>query len=107
MTAMSRLTRPLAPFALVLVLGAPAHAQQPDPIGVALLTGSCSGCHGTAGEGSGGVPAIAGTKSRAEFVAIMQAFRDNLGNPTIMNRIARGYSDAEIALMAQRFARAN
>ncbi len=106
---MPRLTRPFAPFALVLALlhGASAVAQQPDPLGVTLLTGSCSGCHGAAGEGSGGVPAIAGTKSRDEFVATMKAFRDNEGNPTIMNRIARGYTDAEIALMAQRFARAN
>jgi sulfide dehydrogenase cytochrome subunit len=104
---MSGLTRPLAPFALAsaFMLGQPAYAQQPDPIGLALLTGSCVGCHGVAGEGSGGVPAIAGTKSRAEFVAVMQAFRQDGGNPTIMNRIARGYSDAEIALMAERFAR--
>lgn len=106
---MSRLTRLLAPFVLALALihSGPAKSQQPDPIGIALLTGSCSGCHGAAGEGSGGVPAIAGTKSRDEFVATMKAFRENQGNPTIMNRIARGYTDAEIAAMAQRFARAN
>jgi sulfide dehydrogenase cytochrome subunit len=104
---MSGLTRPLAPlvFASAFMLGQPAYAQQPDPIGLALLTGSCTGCHGVAGEGSGGVPAIASTRSRAEFVAVMQAFRQDQGNPTIMNRIARGYSAAEIALMAERFAR--
>jgi sulfide dehydrogenase cytochrome subunit len=106
---MRRLQGLFVPFTLVLTLGhaGPAVAADPDPITVALLTGSCSGCHGVAGEGSGGVPAIAGTKSRDEFVAIMQAFRENQGNPTIMNRIARGYTDAEIAVMAQRFARAN
>jgi sulfide dehydrogenase cytochrome subunit len=106
---MPRLSRLFAPFTLALALahGGPADAQQPDAIAVALLTGSCSGCHGVAGEGSGGVPAIAGTKSRDAFVATMKAFRENQGNPTIMNRIARGYTDAEIAVMARRFARAN
>ncbi|WP_439577658.1 c-type cytochrome [Elioraea sp.] len=106
---MIRLTRLFAPFTLALALihSAPVGAQQPDTIALALLIGSCSGCHGSAGEGSGGVPAIAGTKSRDEFAAAMNAFRENQGNPTIMNRIARGYTDAEIAQMAQHFARAN
>lgn len=106
---MPGLRRLLAPFivAVALLQVGPADGQQSDPVAVALLTGSCSGCHGHAGEGSGGVPAIAGTKSRDEFVAAMRAFRDNQGNPTIMNRIARGYSDAEIAVMARRFARAD
>jgi sulfide dehydrogenase cytochrome subunit len=94
-------------LAFAVVQAGPAAAQQADALGVALLTGGCSGCHGASGEGSQGVPAIAATKSREEFVATMKGFRDNQGNPTIMNRIARGYTDAEIALMAQRFARAD
>lgn len=106
---MSRLTRLFVPFtlALALVHGGPADAAEPDAVAATLLTASCSGCHGVAGEGGGGVPAIAATKSRDQFIATMKAFRENQGNPTIMNRIARGFTDAEIVLMAQRFARAN
>jgi hypothetical protein len=38
---------------------------------------------------------------------MMKAFRDNQGNPTVMNRISRGYTDEEFALMAVRFAKPN
>lgn len=87
------------------VLIAPAMAD--DGLRTALVTGGCTGCHGHTGEGGHGVPAIAGTKSRAEFIATMQAFREGRGNPppTVMDRIARGYTDEEFRLMAARFAR--
>jgi sulfide dehydrogenase cytochrome subunit len=90
-------------IALLGLLAAPAAA---DPLRTALVTGGCTGCHGQSGEG---VPAIAGTKSRADFIATMQAFREGKGNPqpTVMDRIARGYTDEEFALMAAHFARAN
>lgn len=82
---------------------APASAN--DALRVALVTGGCTGCHGATGEGGHGIPSIAGTKSRAEFVAVMKAFRDGAGNPTMMNRITRGYTDEEFAVMAVRFAK--
>lgn len=93
-------------IALLGLLAAPASA---DPLRTALVTGGCTGCHGQSGEGGNGVPAIAGTKSRADFIATMQAFREGKGNPqpTVMDRIARGYTDDEFALMAAHFARAN
>jgi sulfide dehydrogenase cytochrome subunit len=93
---------------LVAMLGtAPLAAA--DPVRIALVTGGCTGCHGNAGEGGHGVPAIAGTKSQAEFVATMQAFREGqwTAPPTVMDRIARGYSDEDFVLMATRFARPN
>lgn len=54
---------------------------------------------------STGVVWLSGGEPRDEFAAAMKTFRENRGNPTIMNRIARGYTDAEIAQMAQHFAR--
>lgn len=87
--------------------GIAGKAAANDQLRIALVTGGCNGCHGVSGEGGHGIPAIAGTKSPAEFIAAMKAFRDNQNNPTVMNRISRGYTDEEFALMAQRFARPN
>ena len=87
--------------------GATGPAVATDALRVALVTGGCTGCHGATGEGGQGFPSIAQTKTRAEFIAMMKAFRDNQGNPTVMNRISRGYTDEEFALMAVRFAKPN
>ncbi len=79
---------------------APASAQGPAP----LAAEGCIGCHGPDGRGvAGGIP-IAG-RDRAELIAIMTAFRANERPGTIMGRIARGYTDAEIAAVAEHFAR--
>lgn len=91
---------------MVTGLSGPAAAND-SSLRVALVTGGCTGCHGATGEGGHGIPSIAGTKSRAEFIAVMKAFRDNQGNPTVMNRISRGYTDEEFAVMALRFAKPN
>jgi sulfide dehydrogenase cytochrome subunit len=78
----------------------PAHAQGPAP----LAAEGCLGCHGPDGRGATGVAAIAG-RDRAELTAIMLAFRANERPGTIMGRIARGYTEAEIAAMADHFSR--
>jgi sulfide dehydrogenase cytochrome subunit len=76
-----------------------AQAQAP------LAAEGCLGCHGP--EGRGGVPGAAAINGRsaAEMIAIMTAFRANERPGTIMGRIARGYTDAEIAAVADHFAR--
>jgi sulfide dehydrogenase cytochrome subunit len=69
----------------------------------ALLAQGCLGCHGPGGSGSGGIPAIAG-RPAAEVRDLMRAFREDERPATIMNRIARGYTDPEIAAIARHFA---
>jgi sulfide dehydrogenase cytochrome subunit len=92
--------RPIILAAALLALAAPALAQAPAP----LAAEGCIGCHGPDGRGvPGGIP-IAG-RDRAELVAIMTAFRANERPGTIMGRIARGYTDAEIAAVADHFSR--
>lgn len=92
--------RPILVAAAFLALAAPALAQAPAP----LAAEGCLGCHGPDGRGvTGGIP-IAG-RDRAELIAIMTAFRANERPGTIMGRIARGYTDAEIAAVADHFAR--
>lgn len=88
--------------ALLLGLAAPASA---DSARAQLLAGGCIGCHGASAAGSQSVPGIARTKTRAEFLATMAAFRANERENTIMGRVTRGYTDEEIALLAAHFAR--
>lgn len=89
-------------FALALstALQSPARAQTAPAPQIAL---ACAGCHGPAGAGEGSVPRIAGYDRQA-FVETWSAFRANARPATIMNRIARGYTDAEVAQLAAYFA---
>ncbi len=81
----------------LLLVPAAAMAQAP------LAAQGCLGCHGTAGGGITPVPGLAG-RPATELVAAMTAFRANERPATIMGRIARGYTDAEIAAIAAHFA---
>jgi sulfide dehydrogenase cytochrome subunit len=84
---------------LVLLLAAPAAwAQAP------LAAEGCLGCHGPGGSGSGAIPALAG-RDVDELRALMAAFRANERPATIMDRIVRGYTEAEIAAVTEHFAR--
>ncbi len=79
-----------------LLLGGTAQAT---PSGE-MLGNTCSGCHGTHGVSMGPAsPTIAGI-SKAYFVDAMKAYRAGERPATIMNRIAKGYTDEEIEAMA-------
>jgi len=69
-----------------------------------LAAQACLGCHGQNGAGAAGVPGLTG-RSADELRTLMIAFRANERPGTIMGRIARGYSDAEIVAASQHFAR--
>ena len=87
---------------ILILLGGTAQAQPPE---AAVLAGACAGCHGVAGEGGHGIPNIRQTKTRGEFIATMQAFRTDQRPNTVMGRITRGYTEAEVALLAAWFAK--
>jgi sulfide dehydrogenase cytochrome subunit len=70
-----------------------------------LAAQACAGCHGQAGAGSGTTPAIAG-RDKQDFVATMRAFRNNERPGSIMNRVARGFTEEEYVAMADYFAAA-
>jgi cytochrome subunit of sulfide dehydrogenase len=78
-------------------LAAPAHAQNVSP---ELLTISCAGCHGTGGHSVGAIPSIFG-RSADSIAESLRAFRDGKQPATVMDRIAKGYSDAEIDTVAR------
>jgi sulfide dehydrogenase cytochrome subunit len=73
------------------------------PSGQALAF-TCAGCHGTDGSSVGpSMPAIAGMDPEV-FVDAMKAYRADQRNASIMNRIAKGYSDEQFKDMAWFFA---
>ncbi|MFN7594343.1 MAG: c-type cytochrome [bacterium] len=84
-------------------LGGGANAQVPSTT-AAILAEACFGCHGPKGQGATGGAAIAG-RDKAELATALFAFRSSERPGTIMGRIARGYSDPEIAAIADHIAR--
>lgn len=77
-----------------------AVAQTPT---AAVLAAPCASCHGTGGASAGAIPSI-DRLDAAAIVARMRAFRSAGTEVTIMNRIAKGYTDLEIELLSQYFA---
>jgi len=71
-----------------------APAADGPPAGAA----ACSGCHLPAAA-TGPVPSLAGIPA-GEIVAQMQAFRTGARPATVMDRIAKGFSDDEIRSIA-------
>ncbi len=65
----------------------------------------CANCHGSDGRTvkDSAVPAIAGLP-RDYMVAQMKAFKEGSRPATVMHQIAKGFSDAQIASMADYFA---
>jgi sulfide dehydrogenase cytochrome subunit len=91
-------------FTTVIVMtalgsGTPALGQGAAP----LAAQACLGCHGPNGAGQDAVVGITG-QTAGDLEATMKAFRANERPGTIMGRIARGYTDAEIAQVAAYFA---
>jgi sulfide dehydrogenase cytochrome subunit len=60
---------------------------------------SCSGCHPTGANIDTPVPRLLG-QDPAAIVAAMQAFRSGTRPATVMDRIAKGFSDDEIRSIA-------
>ena len=90
----------LAALAALLAAAAPAAAQNASP---QLLSLSCAGCHGPNGHSPGAIPSIYG-RSAGSLAETLRAFRADQRPATVMNRIARGYSDAEIDALAREIA---
>ncbi len=82
----------------------PFAASNLTPLGVRAIAANCAACHGTNGNSAGGaIPGLAGS-NKEYFVAQMKAFKEGKREATLMHQIAKGYSDAEIAAVANFFA---
>jgi sulfide dehydrogenase cytochrome subunit len=84
-----------------VVLAGPVLAETPS---AAMLGNTCAGCHGTNGNSHGpATPTLAGVSSEY-FINAMQQYKSGERPATIMGRIAKGYTDEEVKLMAGFFA---
>jgi sulfide dehydrogenase cytochrome subunit len=79
---------------LGLLAAAAASAAEPPPGAT-----SCSGCHPPTASAETRVPPLRG-QNAAEIVAAMEAFRSGERPSTVMQRIAKGFSDNEIRAIA-------
>ncbi len=77
----------------------PAQAEMASG---AVLTYTCFSCHGTDGKSAGDMPTIAG-KSEDYITEKLKAFKSGELEATVMDRIAKGFTDDEIAALAKFF----
>jgi sulfide dehydrogenase cytochrome subunit len=80
-------------------LFAPVTAVDAAPTVAPSGAASCTGCHAADPKVETRVPRIAG-RPPAEIVAAMEAFRSGQKPATVMDRIAKGFGDAEIRAIA-------
>jgi cytochrome subunit of sulfide dehydrogenase len=84
------------------VAGLVGHAAAPATAAPAVAppgAASCSGCHVPAGAAATAIPSPYRLSS-AEIEAALLAFKSGARPATVMDRIARGFSDQELAQLA-------
>ena len=64
-----------------------------------LLVSNCAVCHGQGGDSNGHIPSIDGL-NKAQMVNALMNFKSGDRKGTIMQRIAPGYTDAQIEVIA-------
>jgi cytochrome subunit of sulfide dehydrogenase len=101
---MSKMVGARALLALIMA----GSASLPGSAQVVALTlsppgaSSCGGCHAPPG-GATTVPPLAG-RSAADIIKLMAAFRSGSQPSTVMDRIAKGFSEAETEAIAAWYA---
>jgi len=96
-----------AVLALTVAIGlGPAGTAWSDeaPSGAALAL-ACAACHGTDGVSPGAIPSIR-RKSAAYIEEALAEFKAGTRASTVMNRLAKSYSTAEIKALAAFFSSA-
>ena len=95
--------KPTLTWLPMLALLLPAAALAQDASAVRSLAATCANCHGSNGVSRGEVPSLAGVPAETT-IAKMAAFKSGALSATIMQQIAKGYSDEQIRLLAGYFA---
>ena len=88
-----------------MVAAAPLAVGAQDNAAARSLAATCANCHGTDGRSATTeVSSLAGMP-KLELVDKLKAFRDGARPATVMQQLARGYSDAQLELVADYFSR--
>lgn len=93
-------------IALLFASGTSFASDQPatPPIATGQMLGNvCAACHGTHGKSVDEyMPQLAGI-NRQQLIQAMKDYRDDKRQSVVMNRVAKGYNDAEIEAIADYF----
>lgn len=98
---MSHAPLPLLAAAVAVLLAGSAAAQQRTAAisEVELAAQACNVCHGNVSYVSPTMPRIHGADANTLYTALVELKRDKR-SATIMNRIAKGYSDEQLKALA-------
>jgi sulfide dehydrogenase cytochrome subunit len=66
------------------------------------LANACMSCHGLDGVSRGAIPSLVG-RSAADLTQAMKAFASGAQRGTVMNFLAKGYTDDQLATLATYF----
>ncbi|MBL8511578.1 MAG: c-type cytochrome [Betaproteobacteria bacterium] len=72
--------------------------------GVRALAANCAACHGTNGHSAGGAIAGLAGMNKEYFVNQINLFKQGKRDVTVMQQIAKGYTDAEVMALSEFFA---
>jgi len=90
-------------LAVMLALPLPAVAQGVDLNLGRNLASTCAGCHGVSGNALTGMPPLAG-QSKEALLRTLKDYKDGKRPATVMHQLAKGYTDAQLELMAAYYA---
>ena len=96
-----------AGFAVAQQPAPPAFAHSKvTPAGVRSLAANCAACHGTQGKPAPGstLAGLAG-KPKDELLTAMTQFKQGKKPATVMHQLSKGYSDEELAALADHFSK--
>lgn len=88
----------------VLLAGVGAPAAGEDPAFARALAATCFTCHGTDGRSVGGIPPSIAGQNKDYLLKVMKDFKAGTRPSTVMGQQAKGYSDAQLELIAAYFA---
>ena len=97
-----RLLPVAAVLAASLTAAAPALAQ-PALQDIAVAAATCFNCHGTDGRSSGSIPSIASQPEHFLLQRLQDFKAGSVPHATVMTRLMKGYSDAELQGLAKYF----
>ncbi len=82
-----------------------AMAQDAAALHARALAATCANCHGTEGRNKDGsaIPSLAGMP-RDYMIAQIKAFKDGSRPATVMQQLAKGFTDQQIETVATYFA---
>ena len=84
--------------------GAASAQASTSPTLARNLAAQCANCHGTNGKSVAEVPSLAGQPA-AVIVQKMKDYRDGKLPASIMHQLSKGYTDDQVALMADYFSK--